>query len=109
MSVTERWNDEIHWWRSAEHFTDMTNQGALLCEADACAAGNWTATEVLELPGLDAVFVDDEWCYAGFGFLRPDDVDMPTDDAAAVLATLGRGYVDVDPWRDGWMRFCITT
>lgn len=109
VCVAERWNDEIHWWRSVDHFTDMTSQGALLCDADACAAGNWTATEVLELPGLDAVFVDDEWCYAGFGFLKPSDVDMPTGEAEAVLATLGRGNVDVDPWRDGWMRFCITT
>ena len=73
------------------------------------AFGNWTATSVVEMSELIAVFADHHLCYAGFGFLKPSSPDLTPEAADSALTSLGRGVVEVDPWMDGWMRFCITT
>ena len=109
VCLVEVLDDSIHWGRSVESFEAAASAGSLSCDAETCEVGNWTATRVVEMSNLAAVFADHELCYAGFGFLKPSSSELTLDEAASALTSLGLGFADVDPWRDGWMRFCITT
>lgn len=109
VCLVEIRSESIHWGRSVESFEAAASAGSLPCDAETCRLGNWTATSVVEMSGLTAVFADHHLCYAGFGFLKPSSPDLTADEADSAITSLGRGFVDVDPWRDGWMRFCITT
>lgn len=109
VCLVEIRSDSIHWGRSVRSFEAAASAGSLSCDAETCSVGNWTATGVVEMSNLTAVFADHELCYAGFGFLEPSSADLTPEAADAALTSLGRGDVDIDPWRDGWMSFCITT
>lgn len=109
VCLVEVLDDSIHWGRSVESFEATASAGSLPCDAETCELGNWTATSVVEMRTLTAVFADHEPCYAGFGFLKPSSPGLTVDDAESALTSFGLGFADVDPWRDGWMRFCITT
>lgn len=109
VCLVEILDDSIHWGRSVESFEATASTGSLPCDAETCELGNWTATRVVEMSNLTAVFADHELCYAGFGFLKPSSPDLTLDEAESALTSLGLGFADVDRWRDGWMRFCITT
>ena len=109
VCVVEIRSDSIHWGRSVQSLEAAASAGSLPCDAETCELGNWTATSVLVMSDLTAVFTDHALCYAGFGLLKPTSADLTPEAADSALTSLGRGFVDVDPWRDGWMRFCITT
>jgi hypothetical protein len=63
-------------------------------------AGDWTI-----------VWTSDEWCYQGYGFLKPEGADPGAEAITAALRARGvpSSYVDVKRRVDGWYELCFTT